>query len=166
MDIFEFALQKEKSALDYYEQLRQKTTNKGLSNIFSMLVDEERKHLEAIEQMRQQTPQDVAETDVLGDATAIFEKMRESAETFDDNITELQLYEKARDFEKKAWQFFAEKAEEVTDASHKEILKKLAAEEQKHSVLLERICDFVAKPQWFLENAEMSHFDDYVEGVL
>jgi rubrerythrin len=166
MDIFEFALQKEKSALDYYDQLRHKTTNKGLSNIFSMLVDEERKHVEVIQRMRQQAPQTVAETDVLGDATVIFEKMRESAQSFDDNITELQLYEKARDFEKKAWKYYVEKAEEATDASHKEILRKLAAEEQKHFVLLERICDFVAKPQWFLENAEMSHFDDYVEGVL
>lgn len=166
MDIFEFALQKEKSALDYYEQLRHKTTNRGLGNIFAMLVEEEKKHVKVIQQMRQQAPQPVAETDVLGDATAIFKKMRESAETFDDNITELELYEKARDFEKKAWQFYVEKIDEVADASQKEILKKLAAEEQKHFVLLERICDFVAKPQWFLENAEMSHFDDYVEGVL
>lgn len=166
MDIFEFALEKEKSSLDYYDRLKHKTKNKGLSNIFSMLVDEEKKHVEIIKQMRQQTPQTITETNVLGDARAIFEQMRASSQTFEEDITELELYEKARDIEKKARQFYLEKAEEVTNASHREIFQKLAAEEQKHFILLERICDFVARPKWFLENAEMYHFDDYVDGVL
>lgn len=166
MDIFEFALEKEKFSLDYYEQLKNKTNNKGLSNIFSMLADEEKKHVEIIKKMRQQESQTITETDVLGNARAIFEKMRESAQSFKDDITELELYEKARDIEKKARQFYLKKAEEVTDASHKDIFKKLATEEQKHFVLLDRICDFVARPQWFLENAEMYRFDDYADGVL
>lgn len=166
MDIFEFALEKEQYSRDYYEQLKNKTSNTGLSNIFSMLMEEEKKHVEIIKQMRQQTPVTVTETDVLGNARAIFEKMRESAQTFTDDITEIELYEKARDIEKKARQFYLEKAREVTNPSHREIFEKLAAEEQKHFVLLERICDFVAKPQWFLENAEIYHFDDYADGVL
>ncbi|MHC4157166.1 MAG: ferritin family protein [Planctomycetota bacterium] len=92
--------------------------------------------------------------------------MRESAESFSVEVTELQLYEKAREIEKQARQFYLEKAEAVTDASHKEIFKKLANEEHKHFVLLESICDFVARPQWFLENAEMYRFDDYVDDAL
>jgi hypothetical protein len=31
---------------------------------------------------------------------------------------------------------------------------------------MENIYSFVSKPESFLENAEMYHFDDYVEGVL
>jgi rubrerythrin len=166
MDIFEFALEKEKYSLDYYNQLKDKTNNKGLSSIFSMLADEEKKHVEIVKQMQQQTPQTVTETNVLGNATAIFEKMRESMQSFDDDLGEVELYEKARDIEKKARQFYLEKAEVVTNASHREIFQKLAAEEQKHFVLLERICDFVARPKWFLENAEMYRFDDYADGVL
>jgi rubrerythrin len=92
--------------------------------------------------------------------------MRQSAENFSFDITELELYEKARDIEKESRRFYLEKSNEVTDASQKEILKRLADEEQKHLALVQGICDFVAKPQWFLENAEMYRFDDYAEGVL
>ncbi|MHC4228668.1 MAG: ferritin-like domain-containing protein [Planctomycetota bacterium] len=166
MDIFEFAMEKEKLAEDYYRRLRLKTSNKGLSNILTMLADEERKHFDLVQQMRQNAPHAMTDTDVLGNAGVIFRKMRESAESFSVEVTELQLYEKAREIEKQARQFYLEKAEAVTDASHKEIFKKLANEEQKHFVLLESICDFVARPQWFLENAEMYRFDDYVDDAL
>ena len=166
MDIFEFAMEMEKTSEDYYRQISQKTANTGLRNILTMLADEEKKHFKIVQRMKQQTPQTITETDVLGNARAIFKKMRESAESFSLDVSELQLYEKARDIEKKSRRFYLEKAEEVADASHREIFKTLAAEEQKHLALLQGICDFVARPQWFLENAEIYHFDDYVDGVL
>jgi rubrerythrin len=167
MDIFKFAMEKEKLSEDYYRQLSNKTNNKGLSNILTMLAEEERKHFYIVKQMQQkQQPETMTDTDVLGNAGKIFEKMRQSAESFNLDITELELYEKARDIEKQAMQFYLEKSNEVTDASQKEILSKLADEERKHFALLQAICDFVAKPQWFLENAEMYRFDDYADGVL
>jgi rubrerythrin len=166
MDIFKFAMEKEKFSEDYYRQLSKKTSNKGLSNILTMLAEEERKHFNLIRQMQQQVPQTETDTDILGNARQVFEKMRQSAESFSFDITELELYEKARDIEKESRRFYLEKSNEVTDASQKEILERLADEEQKHLALVQGICDFVAKPQWFLENAEMYRFDDYAEGVL
>ena len=167
MDIFKFAMEKEKLSEDYYRQLSNKTNNKGLSNILTMLAEEERKHFYIVKQMQQQQqPETMKDTDVLGNAGQIFEKMRQSTEDFNLDITELELYEKARDIEKQAMQFYLEKSNEVTDASQKEILSKLADEERKHFALLQAICDFVAKPQWFLENAEMYRFDDYADGIL
>ncbi len=166
MDIFEFAMDMEKTSEDYYRRLSRKTANKGLSNILTLLANEENKHFKIVQQMKQQTVPAIAETDVLGNAKLIFKKMKESAESFSVEVTELELYEKARDIERKSRQFYLEKANEVTDASHREIFKKLAAEEQKHLALLQGICDFVTKPRWFLENAEIYRFDDYVDGVL
>ena len=159
MDIFAFAMEKEKLSEDYYRQLSKKTDNKGLSNILIMLADEERKHFEVVQQMQKQTPQGKTETDILENARDVFEKMRESAEDFDFDVSEVRLYEKARDIEKESLEFYREKTEEITNASQKEIFKRLAGEEQKHLVLMERICDFVARPQWFLENAEMYRFE-------
>jgi rubrerythrin len=166
MDVFEFAMEKERLSEDYYRQLGGKTGNKGLANILTMLADEERKHFEVVRQMQQQAPAMVTDVDILKDAGAAFEEMREAAEQFSFDITELQLYEKARDIEKDSRQFYLEKAEEVSDSAQREIFKKLANEEEKHLALVQGICDFVARPLWFLENAEMYHFDDYVEGPL
>ena len=92
--------------------------------------------------------------------------MRESAENFKFDISELELYKKARDIERQSRKFYLEKSEEVQGQRQKEIFKKLANEEQKHYLIIDNICDFVARPKWFLENAEMYRFDDYADGVL
>ena len=167
MDIFQCAMEKEKLSEDYYRQLSKKTSNKDLSNILTMLAQEERKHFYAVRRMQQQQkPQTKTETDVLDNARQIFEKMRQPVENFSFDITEPELYEKARDIEKQSMKFYLEKSNEVADASQKEIFKMLADEERKHLALVQGIYDFVVRPQWFLENAEMYCFDDYAEGVL
>ncbi len=166
MDIYEFAMDKERFSEEYYLQLSSKTVNEGLIKILTMLADEEHKHFEIVQQMQRETPREITDTDVLDDARIIFRKMRESADTFSLDINEPVLFEKARDIESESRQFYLEKSIEVKDAGQRKIFEKLAAEELKHLVLIQKICDFVARPQWFLENAEMYRFDDYAEGVL
>jgi rubrerythrin len=166
MNIFEFAMEKEKFSEDYYHQIAEKTSHIGLKNICNMLAVEESKHYKIVEQMSRQVPTEVTQTQILHDARKTFEKMRESAESLNVDVTELELYQKARDIETESREFYLEKSEQVDDADQKEIFKKLADEEQKHFVLLDRICSFIAKPRWFLENAEMYRFDDYANGVL
>ncbi|GAH41605.1 unnamed protein product [marine sediment metagenome] len=48
MNIFEYAMKMEKDGEEYYRQLAQQTTNKGLQTILTMLADEEVKHYNAI----------------------------------------------------------------------------------------------------------------------
>jgi rubrerythrin len=166
MDIFEFAMEKEKFSENYYRELAGKTGNKGLKNILNMLADEEAKHYKVVQQMRKETPEKITDTNVLANAKEVFQKMRESTEKFNFDISELQLYEKAKDIEQETKQFYLEKSDEVDNPDQKEIFKKLANQEQKHFIILENICDFVAKPQYFLENAEFHHIDNYAEGVF
>jgi len=166
MDIFEFAMEKEEFSENYYRELAGKTGNKGLKNILNMLADEEAKHYKVVQQMRKETPEKITDTKVLANAKEVFQKMRESTEKFNFDISELQLYEKAKDIEQETKQFYLEKSDEVDNPGQKEIFKKLADQEQKHFIILENICDFVAKPQSFLENAEFHHMEDYVEGVF
>lgn len=166
MDIFQFAMEKEKFSQEYYLQLAGKTNNKGLQNICTMLAEEESKHYQIVRQMQDQAPQDIGETPLLKNSREIFDSMRTSAEAINLDISELELYQKARDIEQQSRAFYLEKSGEADDPAQKELFKKLAREEQKHYVLIDKICEFVARPQWFLENAEMYRFDDYVEGVL
>jgi rubrerythrin len=166
MDIFEFAMQKEKFSENYYRELAGKTSNKGLKNILNMLADEEMKHYKVVQQMRTNTPNKITNTPVLKKAKKVFQNLRESTETFNFNISELQLYEKAKDIEMESKKFYLEKADQVKDTHQKEIFRKLADQEQQHFIILENICDFIAKSQSFLENAEFHHMEDYVEGVF
>ncbi len=166
MDIFEFAMEKEKFSEDYYRQLAEKTNHPGLSNICKMLADEEVKHFKTVQNMQNAAVEDVTKTPVLKNAKDIFESMRKSTEKFDLDVSELELYQKARHIEEQARKFYLEKADEVENPEQKEIFKKLAKEEGKHYFLIDNICDFVEKPKWFLENAEIYRFEDYVNGVL
>ncbi len=161
MDIYEFALEKENLARDYYKQLAAKTSNSGLQTIFNMLAEEEQKHVQTITQMKQNDEHEVADSPVLNNAKEVFNKMRQAADNFKFDISEQQLYEKARDIEKKAMDYYVQKANEVDIDWQQQVFKKLAAEEKKHYVLMDNICEMLMKPKLWLENAEFFHIDDY-----
>lgn len=166
MDIFEFAIEKEKLSEDYYRELAEKTDNEGLHNILLMLADEEKKHAQVVRDMQKQPETTVTETSVLEDAQKVFDSMRQSTENFNFDVDEGKLYEKACRIETESENYYRQKAKETQNSQHREIFLKLADEENKHFRLLESICTFVERPKWFLENAEMYHFDDYGQGEL
>ena len=160
MNIFEFAMEKEKYSEDYYRRLADKSNNKGLETVFNMLADEEAKHYKIVSDMKEDIAPELAETTVLSDAKDVFVKMRESAKSFNFNISQVGLYRKALKIEEQSRDFYLEKAEEVEEV-HKEIFLKLAEEEKKHFFLLENIIDFVSRPETWLENAEFYHLEQY-----
>jgi rubrerythrin len=166
VDIFEFALEKEKFSEEYYRDLAHRASHAGLKNILTMLADEEAKHYRTFERMREETPEKVTDVPILDRAREVFEKMRVSPGKFDFLVSEAQLYRKACQIEEQSKKFYLEQAEAAQDPDQERIFRLLAQEEDKHLFLMENIYSFVSKPESFLENAEMYHFDDYVEGVL
>jgi rubrerythrin len=162
MDIFEFAMDKEKLSEQYYLELRDRTSNEGLSTIFGMLAEEEAKHRRMVGQMREQTAGDImAYTDILASAREVFTKMREATDKFNLDISEVELYKKAQRIEEEARNFYLQKAGETENAVHQGIFNKLADEEKKHYYLLDNIIEFVLRPERWLENAEFFHPEPY-----
>jgi len=160
MNIFEYAMQMEKDGEEYYRQLARQTANKGLQTILTMLADEEVKHYNVIERM--QTAQSyMAETTILTDAKNIFVQIKEAGGSFDFDIKQTELYRKAQDIEKESRDFYTEKANEVTEEYQKKLFLKLAEEERKHYFLLDNIIEFVSKSEYWLENAEFFHLEEY-----
>ncbi|MHC4061782.1 MAG: ferritin-like domain-containing protein [Planctomycetota bacterium] len=161
MDIFEFAMQKEKLSEGNYRQLAAQTDNAGLKSIFNMLADEEAHHYSVVEQMKSSVPAELSATDVLAEAKEVFARMPEGTRKFDFDAGQIQVYEKARDIEDQSRKFYLQKADEVEDPSQKDIFTNLAEEEQKHYFLLDNIIDFVSRPETWLENAEFYHLEEY-----
>ncbi len=160
MNILEFAMEKEKYSEDYYRQLAGKSNNKSLETVFNMLADEEAKHYKIVSDMKKDVAPDLAETTVLSDAKDVFAKMRESAQDFNFDVNQTELYRKAQNIEKQSRDFYLEKANEV-EKTQKGIFLKLADQEKKHYFLLQNIIDFVSRPETWLENAEWYHLDEY-----
>lgn len=164
MDIFKFAMDKEKYSELYYRDLAERADHKGIKNILIMLADEEVKHYQMVEQMKAGAPKEVADTPLLANAGEIFEKIRAAGEKFDFKVSEPDLYAKAAKIEEESKRFYQQKADEATDPAQKKIFAKLAQEEDKHLLLVDRLRSFVSRPETFLENAEMYRFNDYAGG--
>ncbi len=160
MDIFKYAMQMEKDGEDYYRQLAQQTSNKGLQTILTMLADEEVKHYNAIQKAKTGKSR-MTETTIPADAKNVFVQIKESNESFDFDIKQTGLYKKAQDIEKKSRDFYLKKANEVEEKHQKELFLKLADEEKRHYLLLDNIIEFVSMPETWLENAEFFHFEEY-----
>ena len=160
MNIFEYAMQMEKDGEEYYRQLARQTDNKGLQTILTMLADEEVKHYNAIERMQTTEPH-MEEATILTDARNIFVQIKESGDSFDFDIKQTDLYRKAQDIEKESRDFYTGKADEVTEEYQRELFLKLAEEERKHYFLLDNIIEFVSRPEYWLENAEFFHLEEY-----
>ncbi len=161
MNIFEYAMQMEKDGEGYYRWLVQQTTNKGMKTILTMLADEEVKHYNALEKI-QSAETHMARTTILTDAKNIFTQIKEeSGESFDFDISQTDLYRKAQNIEERSQDFYLEKAGEVEEKYQKELLLRLAEEEEKHYFLLDNIIEFIARPMYWLENAEFYHLEEY-----
>lgn len=159
MDIFEFAIQMEREGLEYYQQLASEATHTGIKNILKMLAEDEIKHQQAIEKIRD-TSSVMAETRILDNAKNVFRQMKDFGGVIDFSGDEEQLYRHAMDLELKSRSFYQDKADQVRTQEQKDLLLKLAKEEDKHYQIMSNLVDFVQAPKTWLADAEFERLDD------
>lgn len=159
MDIYEYAMQMELDGRHFYQDLAEKTNNKGIKNILTMMAESEAKHYNVILSMqRNDKSQYSTDTEVLTKVKNIFEQMKEE-KGIDVDVSQVELYKKALDVEIKSEKFYLERADEEKDPHKKEIFLTLAKEEKSHCILLENIVNFVSQPDTWVENPEWYHID-------
>jgi rubrerythrin len=161
MDMYDYAMQMEKDGEAYYRDGASRTAHKGLKKILTMLADAEVKHYDLFKQMQQNRPVQVGDAGMLRDVKNIFMTMKEEGGSENIAISDVGLYTKAQVIEKKTEDFYREKAAEVDDQGQKDAFLRIAAEENKHFLMLQQIIDFVARPDHWLENAEFYHLEEY-----
>ncbi len=162
MNIYEFAMQMEKDGENYYRELAEKTNHSGLKNILNLLANEEVKHFELLKKLneKQDNPA-LRETSILSDAKNVFFEMKEKNETFNQEMPQVEFYEKAKDIEEKSHQFYLEKANEVEGDAAKKLLLKIAEEEKKHIFLMDSLAEYLSRPDAWVENAEFNKLEEY-----
>ncbi len=160
MDALDYAIQMEKDGEAYYRQLAHRTSNHGLKAILGMLADEEVKHQQVFEQMKTSKPA-VEKSQLLTRAKNIFAEMKDAAEPLTDESSQVELYQKAQELEKKSEAYYLEQAGQADNPAETEIYQVLAKEEGRHYVMLENIIQFLSQPETWLEDAEFTHLEDY-----
>ncbi len=160
MDIYDYAMQMEKDGEDLYRDLASKTVNKGLRSILTMLADAEVKHHKLFQNMKRNDKVTMADTSILNDVKNVFIKMKQE-ESFEVDVSQIELYRKAQGIEKLTQAFYLDKAGEVEDKSQTGIFLRIANEEKRHYFILESIINFVNRPASWLEDAEWYHLEEY-----
>ena len=162
MNIFQFAMQMEKDGENFYRELSERSDKVGLGQIFNLLANEEAKHYQIVKKMSEdQEKIFMVEERLFENVKNIFIKIKETEKDLQFDTTEAGIYRKALKIEKDSRKFYLDKANEVQEESKKQLLLRLAEEEEKHEFLMENLIEFITRPETWLENAEWNHLDEY-----
>ena len=154
MNAYDYAMKVEKEGEKYYRELANKASYTGLKTVFNILAKEEVKHYNVIKDMKKNTNVDLNKLDIILDTKTVYEVLIGGKDTVTFDSDEIQFYEEAIRREDNASQFYLDKANELEDENAKSIFIKLAAEEEKHKVLLENILSFIQGQSNLVEAAE------------
>jgi rubrerythrin len=161
MNIFDYAMQMEKDGEAYYRELASNCNVQGLKTILIMLADDEVGHYNTLKRLKAGVDAELSASMVLGNAKNIFQEIKETETGFDFDVSEIELYNKVIEIEKKSEDFYREKANEVEQPGVKDILLKIAEDEKKHQFLLKNTVEFLSRPKTWIENAEFHQLDEY-----
>ena len=154
-------MQMEKDGKLFYKEIVEKTSDEGLNKIFNMFISDEEKHYELLKKMKESQDLEFKHTEILFDVKNIFQDLKDKNTVFDFNSSQIEIYKKAQEIEKRSEDFYKKRASEIDNAEQKAIVLKIADEEKKHYFLLEKIIEFVSRPETWIENAEFNHLDEY-----
>ncbi len=159
MDIIDFAMQMEKDGRKLYQDAAARCGDKGLQAIFNLLADAEQEHFDLLKSMKKGTEPTTSLSDVFAGTKNVFQEMADGGDAFDFKSSQIDLYKKAEDIERKAAAFYREKAREVKGKDQAALLLSLADEEEKHLRIVGNIIEFVSQPRQYLDNAEWNNME-------
>jgi len=163
MQILDYAMQMELDGEKYYRELATTCPDAGIRGILERMADAEVKHYETLKQIKANGPAEMAADEVRADAKNLFQVMMDSKETFDFNVSQLDLYKQACDVEYKARDFYLEHVDSVESDESKLLFKRLADEEGLHADIMASVVEFVghAEPGNWVEDAEWFTREEY-----
>lgn len=154
MKIFEFALETEKMAKDFFQGLAQRSTTEGPKNIFTLLASEQQEIAEALQGMKEEFSLLDADSIVLDEAAAaIYFMFRERRPAWPP-ASDVEAYHLAVDVEHALIRVFQELLDQESNQGRRSLLGKVVEQEAKHCAELENVYDFVAEPAMTLLDAE------------
>ena len=165
MNIFDFAMKKEKDAEAFYRELAQNSNSEGLKSIFTYLADAEVQHFDVVKHMKEHTSVSDADTEILNKVGTSFNKMEKDTDAMlKMDRRQVQVYEKARQIEKESVDLYTEKAEETDNPEHEKIFRRLAEQEKMHYAIVDQLVETVILPEQWVENGEFSHILEQQRG--
>lgn len=133
MNVYDFAIQMETDAENFYRKLAGESHIPGICKIFSELADDEQHHRKIFQSLKERQPPDVVvESKVLENAKNIFGEILSEKCTIPSVTTNLEAYRYALKLEAEGVQLYTNAAKREVDGNIKKILLRIAKEEENH----------------------------------
>jgi len=161
MHIFEIAMQMETEGESFYRGLADKTSNKGLKRIFTLLADEEKTHYRIFEKLHRRADPEIEEGALEWQVERLFKELHEQEEHFTGDSPQEEVYEAALEDEIKTVTVYRGLLEKVETPAERKALEKIIKEEEEHVRVLENMVEYLKRPSLWMENAEFVHAEEY-----
>jgi rubrerythrin len=145
------AMKKEKSAEEFYTKKAAELNEPAVKKIFSDLAEDERAHFELVSDLARQAEAGDEESVSLPDPTDAKMRVEGTLGKFkgtaipdlDENTTVKEALTFALEIERISFNGYSQAAEDSEDAEVAAIYRYLAAEENKHFIIIDNTLDFI-----------------------
>ena len=163
MDILEFAMQMELDGRKFYLKGAEQTNDPGLKKIYEQLAEEEHRHYNIFKSLKSGDIAGAAKAMTSGKAQidtakTLFKEMTEKGMTTLPGESDREIWKEARAVEEKTVKLYTDEAAKEKDKTRKDLLLKLADEEQTHVYLIENILQFLKDPGGFQNSQDYKNF--------
>jgi len=161
MNVFDFAMEVERSGRKFYRKLAQSAGAAGVGRIFRMVADDETELLEKFRDMK-----NTVQTTTLQESQTLEQLSGRLKEILDENRadkiqSDLDAYNYVIEVEKGLCGLYDEAARREPDEEVRNLLKRISREERRELAQLEEIHGFVNAPNEFLAWGEFSNLDEF-----
>jgi len=161
MNVFDFAMEIERSGRNFYRSVARKTSLEGVRSIFSMMAEDEQKLLERFRAMKGKvaftTMQDSA---VLEATSGVLQGILIEHEALHVS-SDIEAYHYVMGIEAAICRLYEDAARREGNAEVRGLLRRIAAEERRELESLQQLFDFVNAPNQFLAWGEFSNLNEF-----
>jgi rubrerythrin len=152
MNALEIAVKMESDAIAFYTEAARKTSNPAGKKMFLTITEDEKRHLAMVSQIIRGmniTPEDVSPMKIV---KTVFDAMKnEMMQKVEATSDELEAFKIAMQMEKEGRDFYEKNAGLAKTDKEKNLLKRLAAEEEEHYALFANTYQYLSDTgNWFL----------------
>ena len=168
MNIFDFALKMELDGEQFYLQQAAKVTYEDLKVVLLGLAEDEQRHYKIVQRLRQQETGYIEPDPAISAARNVFviagdkpfiPRDQDSIAKWKDE--QRDVYQAALRKEEESVRLYKQLQETVESPAERDILKKLAQEEERHAEVLGNIVEMINRFHEWVESAEFHHQKPY-----
>ena len=163
MNLFDFALQMEQEAADFYQKLSRAATDRGYRQFFADLASDHEERLRFIETMRaEDRPMDNSSIQVGEDMCNPWQTVAAGSAMTDDKDRGLEeAYRYALELETAEMHCFRDMLASSRSERAKHLLQTIAEEENRRVEDFRNVYDFINAPNQYLAWAEFSNLTEF-----